>query len=93
MQNFCSYPILIKPQKESAGKKTAKDNKKMGNVYLKWAFGETSLLLIRERSEIKELHKKLKNNHGKTRALSIIAHKLYYMLKNKQAFDMNKFLH
>ena len=97
VQNFCSYARLIKPQKESAGKTTGKGNRKMGNAYLKWAFGEATLLLIRERSEIKELHKKLKNKHGKARAIAIIYHKLgravYYMLKNKQAFDMNKFLH
>ena len=96
VQNFCSYARLIKPQKESAGKKSAKGNKKIGNAYLKWAFGEATVLLIRERPVIKELHNKLKNKHGKARALAIIAHKLgravYYMLKNKQAFDMNKFV-
>ena len=68
----------------------------MGNAYLKWAFAEATLLLIREQPEIKELHKKLKNKHGKARALAIISHKLgravYYMLKNKQAFDMIKFI-
>jgi len=38
---------------------------------------------------------KLTAKHGKAKALSILAHKLgrvvYYMLKRKQAFDMNKF--
>ena len=96
VQNFCSYARLIKPQKESAGKTTGKGNKKIGNAYLKWAFGEATLLLIRENAHVKELHKKLKNKHGKARALAIISHKLgravYYMLKNKQAFDMKKFV-
>lgn len=96
VQNFCSYARLIKPQKESAGKTTAKGNRKMGNAYLKWAFGEATLLLIRERPQVKEMHKKLKNKHGKARALAIISHKLgravYYMLKNKEAFDMKKFI-
>jgi len=97
VQNFCSYARLIKPLKESGGKtKSGGSNRKMGNAYLKWAFGEATLLLIRELPEVKELHGKLKNKHGKARALAIISHKLgravYYMLKNKQAFDMKRFI-
>jgi transposase len=96
VQNFTSYARLIKPQKESAGKTKGSGNRKMGNAYLKWAFSEATLLLIREKQEIKEYHLKLKNKHGKARALAIISHKLgrtvYYMLKNQQAFDMKKFL-
>jgi transposase len=96
VQNFSSYARLIKPKKESAGKVKGATNRKMGNAYLKWAFSEATLLLIREKQEIKDLHLKLKNKHGKARALAIISHKLgravYYMLKNKQAFDMQHFL-
>jgi transposase len=96
VQNFSSYARLIKPKKESAGKIKGASNRKMGNAYLKWAFSEATLLLIREKQEIKDLHLKLKNKHGKARALAIIAHKLgravYFMLKNKQAFDIQYFL-
>jgi transposase len=96
VQNFTSYARLIKPQKKSAGKVTGSGNRKMGNAYLKWAFSEATLLLIREKQEIKDYQIKLKNKHGKARALAIISHKLgravYYMLKNKQAFDMKYFL-
>jgi hypothetical protein len=87
---------LIKPQKKSAGKVTGSGNRKIGNAYLKWAFSEATLLLIREKQEIKNLHLKLKNKHGKAPALAIISHKIgravYYMLKNNQAFDMRHFL-
>jgi transposase len=97
VQNFTSYARLIKPTKESAGKiRGAGKNRKMGNAYLKWAFSEATLLLIREKQEIKVYHAKLKNKHGKARALAIISHKLgratYYILKNHQAFDMKKFI-
>jgi transposase len=96
VQNFSSYARLIKPQKESAGKVKGAGNRKMGNAYLKWAFSEATLLLIREKQEIKEYHSNLKNKHGKARALAIISHKLgravYYMLKNKKAFDIQYFL-
>jgi transposase len=96
VQNFTSYARLIKPQKKSAGKVTGSGNRKIGNAYLKWAFSEATLLLIRENQQIKDLHLKLKNKHGKARALAIISHKLgravYYMLKNYHAFDMRHFL-
>lgn len=43
-----------------------------------------------------QYYRKISNKHGKGKALSILAHKLvravYFMLKNRQGFDMNKFL-
>ena len=40
--------------------------------------------------------KRLEKKHGKSKALSILAHKIgratYYILKRQKAFDMNKFL-
>ena len=96
VQNFTSYARLVRPQKESAGKIKAGSNKKMGNAYLKWAFSEAVLLLIREREEVKQLHMKLKNKHGKKVALAILAHKLgraiYYMLTQKKVFDVDKYV-
>jgi len=96
VQNFCSYARLIRPTKESAGKIKGGGNKKMGNAYLKWAFSEAVILLLRESELVKERHQKLKNRHGKARALAILSHKLgravYYMLKNKKAFDVNQFI-
>lgn len=95
VQNFTSYARLVKPKKESAGKLKGGANGKMGNAYLKWAFSEAVLLLIRERPQVKELHLKLKNKHGKATALAILSHKLgravYYMLHNKKVFDIEKF--
>jgi len=64
VQNFTSYSRLIKPQKTSAGKVTGSGNRKIGNAYLKWAFSEATLLLIREKQEIKDLHLKLKNKQA-----------------------------
>ena len=96
VQNFTSYSRLVKPTKESAGKTKNGKGKKMGNPYLKWAFSEAVILLIRESDDVKELHKKLKNRYGKARALAILSHKLgrtvYYMLKNQKAFDVKQFV-
>jgi len=71
-------------------------NRKIGNAYLKWAFSEAAILLIRESNDIKAYHQKLKNKHGKAKAIAILSHRIgraaYYILKNKQAFDMKRFL-
>jgi transposase len=96
VQHFTSYSRLIRPTKESAGKIKSSGGKKMGNPFLKWAFSEAVLLLIRESEAVKELHQQLKNRYGKARALAILSHKLgrtvFYMLKNKEAFNEKKFV-
>ena len=56
VQHFSSYCRLIRPTKESAGKIKSGGGKKMGNPFLKWAFSEAVLLLIRESDAVKELH-------------------------------------
>jgi len=94
-QDFSSYCRLIRPEKESAGKITGKANKKIGNPSLKWAISEATILLLRESDQAKKLQQKLINKHNEGKALGILSNKLgraiYFMLKNKKAFDMNKF--
>lgn len=96
VQDFVSYARLVKCPKESAGKRHGSSGKKIGNAHLKWAFSEAAALFLRGNPEGQKLKKRLEKKHGKSKALSILAHKLgratYYMLKRKQAFDMNKFL-
>ena len=55
----------MKPYKEFAGKIKSGSGKKIGNPYLKWAFSQAVILLIRESDDVKELHNKLKNRYGK----------------------------
>jgi transposase len=97
VQNFVSYARLIKPKKESAGKTTGAANRKMGNAYLRWAFGEAAILMLRERPEVKKYHQKLKSKHGKAKALAILTHRIgrsvYYMLTKQKVFDIDKFIH
>jgi transposase len=96
VQDFASYARLIRPRKESAGKTVSGSNRKIGNAYLKWAFSEAAVLFIRENDQVKEYHEKLKNKNGKGKAMAILSHRIgravYFMLKNKQAFDMKRFL-
>jgi transposase len=96
VQDFASYARLVKCSKESAGKRYGVSGAKIGNVHLKWAFSEASVLFLRGNLKGQKYVEKLTSKHGKAKALSILAHKLgravYYMLKRQKAFDMNKFL-
>ncbi len=86
----------MKCSKESAGKRYGVSGAKIGNVHLKWAISEASVLFLRGNPKGQKYVEKLTSKHGKAKALAILAHKLgravYYMLKRQKAFDMNKFL-
>jgi transposase len=96
VQDFVSYCRLVKPQKESAGKIYGHSGKKIGNAHLKWAFSEAATLFLRQNPEAQAYHARLKRKHGKGKALAVLAHKIgravYFILKRRRRFDMNKFL-
>jgi transposase len=96
VQDFASYARLVKCAKESAGKRYGTAGNKIGNVHLKWAFSEAATLFLRANPEGMKYKQRLERKHGKSKALSILAHKLgravYYMLLRQKAFDMNRFL-
>ncbi len=95
VQDFASYCRLVKCAKESNGKKYGSSGTKIGNAHLRWAFSEAAQLFLKGNDRGQRYMKKLTGKHGKGKALSILAHKLgravYFMLKNKQGFDMNRF--
>jgi len=95
VQDFSSYARLIRPTKESNGKWAGHSNKKIGNHHLKWAIKEAAILMLRDESKAKYYVNKLEHKYNKGKALGIFTHKLgravYYMLRNKEAFDMEKF--
>lgn len=96
-KDFMSYCRLVRPTKTSAGKPTGESSgKKIGNRYLKWAFSEATLHLVRESGEVKKRLARLESKHGKGKALSILSARLgrsvYHMLRKREAFDMNRFL-
>ncbi len=96
VQNFASYCRLIKCKKESDGKSYGTSGKKIGNAYLKWAFGEAAVLFLRKNPEAQAWLERMANKHNKARALTILAHKLgravYFMLQRKTVFDQQRFL-
>lgn len=95
VQDLSSYARLIRPKKESAGKWAGHSNKKIGNHHLKWAIKEAAILMLRDSSQAKYFVGKLERKYNKGKALGIFTHKLgrsiYFMLKNKEAFDMKRF--
>lgn len=95
-KEFASYSRLIKCSHESAGKKLGFGGSKIGNPYLKYVFGEASVLVPKYNPEIKKYLDRLEARYGKMKARAILAHKIartvYYMLKNRKVFDLKKFL-
>lgn len=93
---FLSYCRLVKGSHSSAGKKLGAPGGKIGNPFLRWAFGEAIQLLKRESNEVLEYARRLEKKHGKARATNTLAVKLgrsiYYMLRNDTAFDLKLFL-
>jgi transposase len=95
VQEFASYARLVKCQNQSGGKTLGTGGAKLGNVHLKWAFSEAAVLFLRH-TEGKKLIASIKKQHGKGKALSILAHKMgravFYMLSRGTVFSMEKFL-
>lgn len=94
-RQFASYARLVRCQHSSNGKISGQGGKKMGSMHLKWAFSEATVFFLRGNSQGKQLFAQLEKKHGTGAALSILAHKLgravYFMLRNKQAFNKKLF--
>jgi transposase len=98
VQEFASYARLVKCTHQSAGKTLGTGGAKMGNVHLKWAFSEAAVLFLRHThtAAAAKFMARLEKQHGKGKALSILAHKIgravFYMLSRGTVFSMDKFL-
>jgi transposase len=93
---FLSYARLVRCPKESAGKIVGKSNKKIGNSYLRWAFGEAAVLFLKGNPAAQQWLEKQASRHGKGKALAILAKKLaqtvYAMLTKNRCFDEARFM-
>lgn len=93
---FLSYARLVRCTHESAGKKLGTGGKKIGNAYLKWAFSEAVVLLLRNCPDVKAWYERQQKKRGSRRALSLLAARLgrsvYHMLRKNLAFDRKRFL-
>lgn len=93
VKDFLSYCRLVKGTVASAGKIKGLRGAKLGNPYLRWAFGEAAVIAKRDHPIIGPLSQRLEAKMGgnKFKANTVVAIKLaravYFMLKNKTVFD------
>lgn len=96
VQQFASYSRLVKCKAESAGKNYGTQGNKIGNAHLKWAFSEAAVCYLRANPKAQAYLEQLQRRMSKGKALSVLAHKLgqcaFFMLKNGQVFDEQRFL-
>ena len=96
VQDFASYCRLVKCAKESAGKRYGTSGKKIGNAYLKWAFSEAAVLLLRNHAQGPKSLARVEKKHGQGQALTLRAPKLaravYYLLRRETVFERDTFL-
>ena len=96
VKNFISYCRLVKGTVASAGKIKGLRGAKLGNPYLRWAFGEAAVIAKRDPMTIGPLAQRLEAKMGgnKFKANTVLAIKLaravYFMLKNKTVFDPDR---
>lgn len=95
VSDFTSYCRLAPNQHTSAGKKTGKGGRKMGNAHLKWAFGQATSLMMRNQMIKDRMEKDIKR-YGKSGAMRRLSQRLcrtvYYMIKKGQLFDQQRFI-
>jgi transposase len=96
VKNFLSYSRLVKGTVASAGKIKGLRGAKLGNPYLRWAFGEAAVIAKRDHAVIGPLAQRLeaRMNGNKFKANTVLAIKLaravYYMLKGHTVFDPDR---
>jgi transposase len=98
VKDFLSYCRLVKGTVASAGKIKGLRGAKLGNPYLRWAFGEAAVIAKRDHFRIKPLAQRLeaKMSGNKFKANTVLAIKLaravYFMLRNKTVFDPDRLI-
>jgi len=93
VKDFLSYCRLVKGTVASAGKIKGLRGARLGNPYLRWAFGEAAVIAKRDTDWFGPLAQRLeaRMNGNKFKANTVLAIKLaravYFMLKHKTVFD------
>ncbi len=94
VKDFLSYSRLVKGSVASAGKIKGLTGGKMGNAYLRWAFGQAALIAKRNHPLLTPYAEKLTSKHGKFKGNAILANKIaravYFMLHNGTTFDAER---
>ena len=96
VKDFLSYCRLVKGTVASAGQIKGLRGAKLGNPYLRWAFGEAAVIAKRDPAVLGPLAQRLeaRMNGNKFKANTVLAIKLaravYFMLRNHTVFDPDR---
>jgi transposase len=96
VKDFLSYCRLVKGTVASAGKIKGLRGAKLGNPYLRWAFGEAAVIAKRDHKVIGPLAQRLEAQFkgNKFKANTVLAIKLaravYFMLRKGTGFDQER---
>lgn len=92
--NYASYSRVVKGEKISNKKNKGAGNKKNGNKYLSWAYGEAAVTIQRYCPEAKKFYQKKKSKRNTAVAYRALAHKLaracYFIMKENTVFDSRR---
>jgi transposase len=96
VKDFLSYCRLVKGSVASAGRVKGLCGGKMGNAYLRWAFGEAAIGAKRTHALLAPYAERLVAKHGKFKGNAILADKIaravYFMLCKGTAFDAERLI-
>jgi transposase len=96
VKDFLSYCRLVKGSVASAGKLKGLTGGKMGNAYLRWAFGEAAVIMKNMHPLLSPYAEKLVAKHGKFKGNAILADKIaravYFMLQKGTGFDAERLI-
>ena len=96
VKDFTSYCRLVKGSVASAGKVKGLTGGKMGNGYLRWAFGEAAVIAKRNHPLLTPYAEKLTSKHGTFKGNTILANKIaravHFMLVTGKGFDAERLI-
>jgi len=96
VKDYVSYCRLVKGSVASAGQVKGLTGGKMGNAYLRWAFGQAALIAKRNHPLLTPYAEQLISKRGKFKGNAILANKLaravYYMLQTGSSFDAERLI-
>lgn len=89
--NYASYCRCVRAFRESNRKKKGEGNRKNGNPYLSWAFGQAATFARRYQPLAQKFHQRKLAQRGPVVATRALAHKLsravYFMLRDQVRYD------
>jgi transposase len=89
--NYASYCRCVRSDRVSNRKKKGEGNRKNGNPYLSWAFGQAAHFARRYQPQARKFYQRKLAQRGAVVANRALAHKLsravYFMLRDQTRFD------